>query len=414
MTARIPINSLRLRKLRFQYVRHNSSTTPGVAQPNERRLVRYLTKSDRVVEQYNYHFKLQGDGPRQASADSDAPSNITTIGETPRFSLYTVEEQKPPIHFTAGSGGGDKFGTRMRSLKLDTPTVRTSGALSGLSIPGVSSLTLPVFEGPSNPIRLNEFLQKYPPSRSHYNSTGGWIFVKRDNTNPGYPLSKADNYACAERAKELLDVTTKRIESYEDDSANRSFHVDGGKDTVSETRRSQKRGYLLEKVFKSAAQELKDIAVKYNYKCGGWFFPMSTVRSDKVFSDLSRSLIGGELQRTFAHTVKITTFDVPNLPPDYHIVSVMVPDAWDKEANKKVLDVLVNIYGLTPSGCKPELFIQIGYGHLHKTGGNTCTFTPQDFYSSHELSKARYNATKLSNFTRREILGNRRQMGLMD
>ncbi|RVD81001.1 uncharacterized protein DFL_008883 [Arthrobotrys flagrans] len=410
MTVRIPITHLRPPKSRFQHVRFNSSASWGTASQGEGRpLIRYLTKRDQVIDQFNYHFKIPGNEPNTESAASKlAPSNVTTIGESPRFTLISVPAKKGPrIDYTTGGGGGDKFGIRMRSVRVETQPPRPSGALTGLEIPGIKALTLPVFEGPSNPILLNEFLRKYPPSTTtHQSIDGTWIFVKRDNSNPGYPVSKPDNYTCTARAKDLLEETTQRIQSYDADEATNASRAAG--------QEWRPRQYLLERVFKSAGRELRDLAVKYNYTCGGWFIPASPSRVDQVFAELSRSLIAGDLSRTFAHAVKASVLDVPNLPPNFHIVNVMVPDAWDKEANKRVLDVLLNIYGLAPEGCKPELFVQLGYGHMHKTKGDSCTFTPQDFYTKYELTKARFTVAREKSFTRGKILGNRLAMGMLD
>ncbi|KAF3282705.1 hypothetical protein TWF970_001447 [Orbilia oligospora] len=399
MTIRIPITHLRPRKFRFQSIRFTSSSTSGTASKNDGRpLVRYLTKRELVIDHFNYHFKISGNESTGTPnfSKTPSPSNVETIGNTPRITITTVNQGRPRIDLTTGGGGGDNSGLRMRSVRVDQTPARPAGALTGLNIPSIKGLTLPVFEGPSNPIHLNEFLKKYPPSTTtHQSIAGSWVFVKRNNTNPGYPLSKPDNFACAEKAKAVIDDTITRLQSYETDGVTT-------------------RGYLLEKVFKSAAGELRDLAVKHNYTCGAWFIPVSTQRVDKVFTELSRSIIAGELSRTFAHAVKATVMNVPRVPPEMHLVNVIVPDAWDKEANRKVLDVLLNFYGLAPSGCKPELFVQIGYGNFHKSKGDSCTFTPQDFFNRHEINQARFAVTKERSFSRGKILGNRLGMGLID
>ncbi|KAK6357437.1 hypothetical protein TWF718_001748 [Orbilia javanica] len=408
MASRIPITHLRPRKCRFQQARFNSTSTWKAASEKQGRpLIRYLRRRDHVVDQFHYHFTIPGNEPPKNTRAPNTPSNVTTVGETPRITLVYPNGNGPTIDYTTGGGGDGSLELRMRSVKMGQKIPRKSGALTGLEIAGVKALTLPVFEGPSNTIHLNEFLKKYQPSAVSYKSiNGGWIFVKQDNSNPGYPMSKPDAYACEVKSRELLEKAIERFRTYDSSQAEYTSQAAG--------QEKKPVPYLFERVFKSSAQELRDLAVKHNYTRGGWFIYCPSGQVDKIFSDLSKSLISGELGRTSAHSVKVTASDSPKVPHNVHIVSVIVSDAWDKEANKKVLDVLLYMHGLTPQGCKPELFVQLGYGHLHKSKEDSCTFTPKDYYTKDEVSEAKFAFGKEYTFQREKILGNRLKSGLID
>ncbi|KAK6362918.1 hypothetical protein TWF730_000370 [Orbilia blumenaviensis] len=405
MSIRPSIIRIRPRISRYQHTRSVSARaiTSGYATPKAendvepRPHIRYLTQRHQATDHFNYHFKIPSDEPNKEGVDRS--SNVTTYGETPRMVSIPVDPPGYNIDYTAGAGGGDKFGIRMRSVRLDRLPPRTTGALSGIEISGVETLSLPVFEGPSNSIRLNEFLHKYKPSKTSYLGAGPWIFVKQDNQNPGFPWSKPDNYACEMRGRELMGDVIERIKSFEPRSSI------GSNDDYREAQRLSP--LIVEKAFQSAAQDLRELALKHNYTAGGWFMQVPKFHVDEVFNALSKSLIGGELKLTAAHTVKASTEGQKSMPAGIHIVSVIVPDAWDKEACKVVLDVLVKTHGLTPVGCKPEMFMQIGYGHFHRTRSGTCTFSPSDFLSKYELTQARYLVLKEKTFTRNAILGNR-------
>ncbi|KAK6536144.1 hypothetical protein TWF281_000391 [Arthrobotrys megalospora] len=390
MNVRAPITRLRLRKSQFRHVRlFSSSTSCSFSEKERGPLIRYLTQRDQVIDPFNYHFTPPENQQSESTAAPKSETNVTTLGESPRFS---VTEFGP--NYTEHTSKDTNF--RMRSLTLNKPPPRTVGSLTGIDLPGVKVFSLPVFEGPSNPIHLNEFLKKYKPSTNFYRGVGPWIFVKEDNSKPGYPHSKSDNYACEIKSRDLLNKTTERVESYD------AGLVRNDGQPVSQS--LPRHPFLLERVFKSAGDELRQLAVKYNYTCGAWFLHVPENQVDQIFSDLARSLIAGQLRRTAAHAVKVTPSGLPAIPRGIHVICVTIPDAWDRKACKEVLEILVGIHGLTPVGCKPELFVQLGYGHLHRSGIETCTFTPQDFYAKHDLSESRFRAIKGRSFTRSAIL----------
>ncbi|KAK6344091.1 hypothetical protein TWF696_007738 [Orbilia brochopaga] len=231
------------------------------------------------------------------------------------------------------------------------------------------NLTKASFYGPSrNPLELNEFLNKYVPTKTKAEDVGQWIFVTKDRQRHGLPTSSWNNKTAITTARRTLE------KEYEATIQSR-LKKPGSPHSMSPWDETLER----------VREPLKEIAETNGYTAGGWFATLSGSYADSLFRAIARNLIAGPLKSTPVTAVKVSTATVPSLSQDLHILVVIQEDVYDKKAVGQVLEMLVRSHGFLPSGAKPDLYYQIGLGHLHRSRGHASVFSPFDFFTMEEI-----------------------------
>ncbi|KAF3926448.1 hypothetical protein AA313_de0206607 [Arthrobotrys entomopaga] len=238
------------------------------------------------------------------------------------------------------------------------------------------SFLMPIFVG-SNALKLNHFIREYTPTKTPYSKVGPLIYIKKDRSRLGFPTLAAQQSQAVNEGDRILEETKEKFLKrvvHESDVNNNELNKTSQWKTV----------------FADCADQLRQVALDYNFTYGGWFETVRWDKIDELYSRLGHSLISGPLKNTLAHSVRVTTEGHPRLPRGMHIICVLVPNSFDKEACKQVFDVLVRHHGWVPEGCKPDLFLELNLTHIHQSREYSCTFVPGDFSTQKELQEAKF------------------------
>ncbi|KAJ6259835.1 hypothetical protein Dda_5477 [Drechslerella dactyloides] len=225
------------------------------------------------------------------------------------------------------------------------------------------------FHGPANsPLQLNEFLNEYVPSKSKGDVIGPWIWVTKDKQRHGLPKTAWANRTSITNAQYVLnkeyDATIKARKKWPDD---------------------QTRMSAWDETMERVKEPIREIAESYDYTAGGWFTTVSGAYADSMFRAIARNLIAGPLKNSPATAVKVSTQLLPNLKSDVHVLTVLQENIYDKKATGQVLEMLIRLHGFLPTGAKPDIYFQIGLGHLHRSRGHASVYLPFDFFSMDEI-----------------------------
>jgi len=228
---------------------------------------------------------------------------------------------------------------------------------------------------------LQDFLTKFKPSMFQDDQTKPRIYVRRSESlkeNSGVVESKE------EAAKLLKEVTEKVVDIKNDDSIPNLSN--------------KKKGYegkkvVREQVQAEATDKLKEIAIKHGYVSGKWLLYARTDRVDMIWSSIASSLLSGPLYSTSAYQASVST----TLWDDRHLISVYIPDVYDKASVTEVMRVLLRNHGANLSGVKSNFYTTIGIGNKHPSGipstiwKNTAIMSEEE---SKELKDAYYSELK--------------------
>ncbi|EPS42263.1 hypothetical protein H072_3784 [Dactylellina haptotyla CBS 200.50] len=244
-----------------------------------------------------------------------------------------------------------------------TPPIRFGGTYNASTSP----FTMPAYDGPPDSLKLNDFLSRYRPGECTYSEVGPFVWVRKDRTRLGYPLTQLEVRSVTKQGTNRLSESIRRWEVPE---------RGGGR-----SRAGWKR------VLDDTKKDLTDLAVRYDWTYGGWYTVIGSRAGDGLFKELAQSLLQGVLSQSPAHAVKMSTANHPGMPNNTHVLAVMMRDCFDREEVKNVLDMLIVNHGVDVVGCKPDFWVQVGLGHMHKSRAESCCFTPHDFYSTSEITE---------------------------
>ncbi|KAF3912114.1 hypothetical protein ABW21_db0204811 [Orbilia brochopaga] len=223
------------------------------------------------------------------------------------------------------------------------------------------------FSGPvKNAFEINEFLNKYPPSKTRAEEVGQWIWVTKDKERHGLPTTAWQNRAAIARGRHILrqehEATKKARESAPKDQWSMS---------------------ILDETLLNIREPMKEIAGEHGYTAGGWFCTLSGDYADELFRALARNLISGPLKDTPVTAIKVSP--ITSIGKNLHILVVLQKNIYNKMEVRQVLEMLIKLHGWLPTGAKPDLYHQIGIGHMHRSRGNGSLYLPFDFFSREEI-----------------------------
>ncbi|KAK6538102.1 hypothetical protein TWF694_010985 [Orbilia ellipsospora] len=237
---------------------------------------------------------------------------------------------------------------------------------------------MPIFYG-SGALELNGFIEEYTPTKAPYSQFGPLIYIKKDRSRLGLPTSARQNSRALIEGQRILEEAKSKLLR------------DGMHEHTGDPKDYSYNGTSRWKpVFAKCKDELQQVAIDHNFTYGGWFDIVRWDKIDDLYSRLAHSLINGPLKNTRAHSIRVTTTGHPRLPRGMHTICVLMPDSFDREASKRVLEVLVKYHGWVPEGCKPDFFLELNLTHIHQAREYSCTFAPNNFFTTRELHDAKF------------------------
>ncbi|KAK7691741.1 hypothetical protein QCA50_005141 [Cerrena zonata] len=204
-------------------------------------------------------------------------------------------------------------------------------------------------------VTINEFLTKYKPSLVQDDGTKPWLWVRKSESG-----EKADRVAALEAAEKILQDTTEKVESIQNDAS-------------IPTRANKKKGLkskkeLREEAQHEASEKLKEVSVRHGFVSGKWLIFAQSDKVDFIWSTIATSLIEGPLSKTNAYLTKVATSPKNEEPHHQHLLCLYLPDVYDKDNVTEVMKILLRNHGLSLSGVKSNLYTEIGIGSKHPSG----------------------------------------------
>jgi len=212
----------------------------------------------------------------------------------------------------------------------------------------------PKVQLPELHLSLTQFLSTFKPSHLTDVETLGWIYVGDGGTH-----SKRFEPNAVTEAALLLSEATREIREIET-APNIPWRSD---------ERTGLRGKydLREEVRNHTVSDLKRLSREKGMTRGKWLVFVERDSIDWAWSEVAKSLIEGELAKTGAFQVKVSTVSTTaqNLK---HVICVYFPDLYDKKLTTDVLSTLIRNVGVTPAIAKTDLYTNIGLYRGHPSG----------------------------------------------
>ncbi|KAF3930933.1 hypothetical protein ABW19_dt0208471 [Dactylella cylindrospora] len=248
----------------------------------------------------------------------------------------------------------------------------------------------PTFYGPGTSESISKFLREYIPSETLSSDAGPWIWVKKDkqqhdpDTATRTPLEEASVIL---EGKAILDQVTAKLLSIETDD---DIPIRSSQSKPINKMRARDEAY------NAAKSELQKLAQKHKYTSGKWLIFAKPTYCDYAFQVIAKSLIGGPLRDSSADCVKISTSDGSMEGEQRHVLCLYVPNIYDKDAVKEVLDILIKHHGIEPSSTKPDLYTAISLDSTHPSRMRPVIFHTTDFYTKQEIKNLLNSKSKQS------------------
>ncbi|KAG8903649.1 hypothetical protein FRB99_002887 [Tulasnella sp. 403] len=139
---------------------------------------------------------------------------------------------------------------------------------------------------------------------------------------------------------------------------------------------------------RETVKSFREIAVKYGFTYGKWLCYAKNDTVDSLWNKISTSIVDGPLAVTTAQLAKVSTTKASD-EQSQHVICLYLPNIFDKDEAKKVLQILIKEHGITPTGAKPDLYTHINLDSKHKSGIRSTVWQPRELLSDAEIKALR-------------------------
>ncbi|KAK8854765.1 hypothetical protein IAR55_003504 [Kwoniella newhampshirensis] len=240
---------------------------------------------------------------------------------------------------------------------------------------------------PKSEVQIADFVKQFRPSLIT-DDLAPWIWVS--NKDDLENLESNSEAAALGEAMKLLEGLEKRLKDIEED------------DTIP-TR--AKKGVKSKKALRDEAHEeiragLKAISIEYKWTYGKWLLFPSHEFVDGTWSTLAQSVAKGPLKAAGVESAKVaptpSSADEGEARP--HLICLYLPDIYDIDTVRKVLEVLLTSHGLEPSSVKSDLYTVAGIDSNHPTKLRSTIWRPAEVIpggvEAIKALKAQYKPTR--------------------
>lgn len=209
-----------------------------------------------------------------------------------------------------------------------------------------------------------------------------WIWVCRlEQGQTGFIdlESNYDDNPAVNRGKEILEEYTKKIVAVRRDKT-----IPAQGDTEKGIR---SKADLRNELESEATEKLHQLAQESGLKSGKWLFFLPLNYIDTMFATLARDLVTGDLSKTPAFLTKVSTSPVIAGPKSPHLISLYLPDIYDRVVATEVLRAACKSTGFRPNSAKTDFYSLIGLYRNHPSGIKSTIWSPYDLVPDTELKE---------------------------